>query len=259
MKVLAIGDIVAKPGRRVLRENLAHLQTEHEVDFTVVNIENVAGGFGITKAVFEELSALAIDVMTTGNHTFDKKEVLEIIDKEPTLLRPYNYPENTPGAGMVTVTASNGVKVTVVNMMCQVFMHAILDCPFAAMDKILRSISLNEGIILLDFHGEATSEKQAMGWHVDGRVSALWGTHTHVQTADERILLEGTAYISDLGMTGAYNSVIGMNSDIVVQGFVTKRRGRFEPATGPAALCGALIDIDETTGKARSISRIRVE
>ncbi|MFT5275556.1 MAG: metallophosphoesterase (TIGR00282 family) [Saprospiraceae bacterium] len=259
MKILAIGDVVAKPGRRVLQANLAKLQQQHDVDFTVVNIENAAGGSGITRGVYKELCALNIDVMTSGNHIFNKKEVLEFIDDEPTLLRPHNFPKGARGSGVVTVTAQNGVKVTVMNLMGQVFMHPILNCPFEAMTALLEEHGKEDSLILLDFHAETTSEKIAMGWFVDGKIAAQWGTHTHVQTADERVLPDGTAFICDLGMTGAYNSVIGVNSDIIVEGYVTKLRGRFDPATGPAALCGALIDVDETTKKARSIQRIRVE
>ncbi len=259
MKILAIGDIVAKPGRRILQTHLATLQQQHQVDFTVVNVENAAGGSGLTKGVFKELSALDIDVMTSGNHIFHKKEILEFIDDEPTLLRPHNFPKGALGSGVVTVNATNGVKVTVINLMGQVFMTPILNCPFEAMTALLQQHSLDDGVVLLDFHAETTSEKIAMGWFVDGKASAQWGTHTHVQTADERVLPDGTAYITDLGMTGAYNSVIGVNSDIIVESYVTKQRGRFDPATGPAALCGVLIDVDESTSKARSISRIRVE
>lgn len=259
MKILAIGDIFAKPGRRSLQTNLANVQQQHEVDFTVVNVENAAGGSGLTRAVYKELSALNIDVMTSGNHIFHKKEVLEFIDDETTLLRPYNFPKGALGSGVVTVTSQNGVKVTVINLMGQVFMTPILNCPFEAMTALLEQHNIEDGVVLLDFHAETSSEKMAMGWFVDGKISAQWGTHTHVQTADERVLPEGTAFITDLGMTGAYNSVIGVNKDIIVEGYVTKQRGRFDPATGPAALCGAIMDIDESTGKARSISRIQVE
>ncbi len=259
MNILAIGDVVARPGRKALKAHLSQLQAQHEVDFTVVNVENAANGSGLTRGVYKELAALPIDVMTSGNHIFSKREVFDFIDDEPTLLRPHNYPAGTAGTGIVTVTAANGAQVTVINLMGQAFMHPSLDCPFASMSEILRSTSLQEGLILLDFHTETTSEKSAMGWHVDGQISAQWGTHTHVQTADERVLPDGTAFITDLGMTGAYNSVIGTDKDIIVKGYVTKVRGRFDPANGPAAVCGALIDVDEASGKARSIRRIRVE
>jgi len=233
MNVLMVGDIVARPGRRVLVDNLAKIQCQHEIDFTVVNIENAAGGFGITRKILQEFHDLPIDVMTSGNHIWDKREALEFIDMHPDLLRPHNYPANTPGSGWFIKNAGNGLRIGVVS---------------EAVD-----------VVLVDFHAEATSEKIAMGWHLDGRVTAVVGTHTHVPTADERVLPGGTAYITDLGMTGCYDSVIGSNTEAVLQRMVHKMQIRLEPATGKADLCGVLIDVNESTGLARSIERIRVK
>lgn len=259
MNILAIGDVFAKPGRRILQAHLARLQQQHQVDFTVVNVENAAGGSGLTKKVYQELAALNIDVMTSGNHIFSKPEVLEFIGDQPTLLRPHNFPKGALGSGVVTVTAANGANVTVINLMGQIFMNPVLNCPFEAMDALLAQHRLKNNVILLDFHAETTSEKMAMGWFVDGKISAQWGTHTHVQTADESVLPGGTAFITDLGMSGTYDSVIGVNKNLILEGYITKQRRRFEPANGAATLCGALIKVDTATGKAQSIERIRVE
>jgi len=259
MNVLMVGDIVARPGRRVLVDNLAKIQCQHEIDFTVVNIENAAGGFGITRKILQEFHDLPIDVMTSGNHIWDKREALEFIDMHPDLLRPHNYPANTPGSGWFIKNAGNGLRIGVLNIMGQAFMHPVLDSPFANVDQLLAEVSEAVDVVLVDFHAEATSEKIAMGWHLDGRVTAVVGTHTHVPTADERVLPGGTAYITDLGMTGCYDSVIGSNTEAVLQRMVHKMQIRLEPATGKADLCGVLIDVNESTGLARSIERIRVK
>lgn len=259
MKVLMVGDIVARPGRRVLMEQLGQAQRDHGVDFTVVNIENAAGGFGITRKVFDEFSTLDIDVMTSGNHIWDKKEVIDFIDQEPGLLRPHNYPVGTPGHGFYVRTTDAGVRVGVINVMGQAFMHPQLDSPFECVERILDTRARECDVLLVDFHAETTSEKVSMGWYLDGRVGAVVGTHTHIPTADERILPGGTAYITDLGMTGCYDSVIGSDTGNVLERMVKKRQARLEPATGPGSLCGVLIDIDEQTGLGRNIERLRIE
>ncbi len=259
MKILFIGDVVGKSGRRALRRFLPELQDQTEADLTVVNAENAAGGFGVTAGVLEEfLEQSEIDVLTSGNHIWDKREALDLIQDEPRLLRPHNYPVGTPGSGWIVATASNGVQVGVLNIMGTVFMHPTLDCPFSSAHQALVKRPSDVKVVLVDFHAEATSEKVAMGWYLDGRVSAVVGTHTHVPTADERVLPQGTAHISDVGMTGCYNSVIGMETAGVLKRFVERVPERFEVASGSASVCGVIIDVDGTTGKSRSIARVRV-
>ena len=259
MKILFIGDVVGKSGRRALRRFLPELQDQTEADLTVVNAENAAGGFGVTAGVLEEfLEQSEIDVLTSGNHIWDKREALDLIQDEPRLLRPHNYPVGTPGSGWIVATASNGVQVGVLNIMGTVFMHPTLDCPFSSAHQALEKRPSDLKVVLVDFHAEATSEKVAMGWYLDGRVSAVVGTHTHVPTADERVLPQGTAHISDVGMTGCYNSVIGMETAGVLKRFVERVPERFEVASGSASVCGVIIDVDGTTGKSRSIARVRV-
>ena len=259
MKILFIGDVVGKSGRRALRRFLPELQDQTEADLTVVNAENAAGGFGVTAGVLEEfLEQSEIDVLTSGNHIWDKREALDLIQDEPRLLRPHNYPVGTPGSGWIVATASNGVQVGVLNIMGTVFMHPTLDCPFSSAHHALEKRPSDVKVVLVDFHAEATSEKVAMGWYLDGRVSAVVGTHTHVPTADERVLPQGTAHISDVGMTGCYNSVIGMETAGVLKRFVERVPERFEVASGSASVCGVIIDVDGTTGKSRSIARVRV-
>lgn len=259
MNILLVGDVVARPGRRVLMASLGQLQAEHDIDFTVVNIENAAGGFGITKKVYDEFSALSIDVMTSGNHIWDKREALEFIKTHDNLLRPHNYPKGTPGAGWVVKQAANGVRVGVMNVMGQAFMHPTLDAPFECVDQIMQHHLADADVVLLDFHAETTSEKVAMGWYLDGRVAVVVGTHTHIPTADERVLPRGTAYITDLGMTGCYDSVIGSDTKAVLGRMVHKIQTRLEPATGKGSLCGVVVEVDTATGLACSIRRVRVE
>lgn len=247
---------MAKPGRIAVLERIQDLREQHQIDLAIMNAENLAGGFSVTPSLCEQLFASGIDVMTSGNHIFDKKEAIEYIRKQPRLIRPANYPANTPGKGY-WVGEVKGVKVAVANVMGRVFMPPV-DDPFRAIDEVLNSIPAEANVRIVDVHAEATSEKVAMGWHLDGRVSAVVGTHTHVQTADERILPEGTAYLSDLGMTGSYAGVIGMNKADVIARFTSVTAKRAEHASGQVRLCGALIDIDETTGRARSIDRLNV-
>jgi metallophosphoesterase (TIGR00282 family) len=254
MKVLMIGDVVARPGRIAVLERIQDLREQHLIDLVVMNAENVAGGFSITPRLADELFASGIDVMTSGNHIFDKREVIPYIDKQPRLLRPANYPPGTPGKGMWTGEV-RGTQVAVLSLMGRVFMPPA-DDPFRAADELVNSLSEEVKVRLVDMHCEATSEKSAMGWYLDGRVSAVVGTHTHVQTADERILPGGTAYLTDIGMTGSYSGVIGMDRADVIARFTTAITKRAEHSTGDVRICAAVIDIDETTGRAREISRL---
>jgi metallophosphoesterase (TIGR00282 family) len=256
MKVLMIGDVVAKPGRIAVLERIQDLREQHQIDLAVMNAENLAGGFSVTPQLCEQLFSAGIDVMTSGNHIFDKKEAIDYIRKQPRLIRPANYPPNTPGNGY-WVGQVNGSQVAVMNVMGRVFMPPS-DDPFRIIDNVLESLPAEATVRIVDVHAEATSEKVAMGWHLDGRVSAVLGTHTHVQTADERILPGGTAYLTDLGMTGSYAGVIGMNKADVIARFTSVTARRAEHASGQVRICGAVLDIDETTGKAREIHRFNL-
>jgi len=256
MKIMMIGDVYGEPGRAALTKLLPKLRDQHRVDFTVVNVENSAGGFGVTQPIAESVLDLGVDVMTTGNHVWDKKETVSYIVKENRLLRPANYPEGTPGAGYITVKAGPH-RVTVINLMGRVFMNPI-DCPFRKVEAILESVGGETPIRLVDFHCEATSESIAMGWWLDGKVSAVVGTHRHVQTADERVLPGGTAYITDLGMTGPTDGVIGVDREQILQRFLYQMPMRFETAKGPTALHGVVITVDPDTGRASAIERLRI-
>jgi metallophosphoesterase (TIGR00282 family) len=258
MNVLMVGDIFAEPGRAALAKLLPRLRQEYAIDFTVVNIENAAGGFGVTPQIARAcLEGGGIDVLTSGNHIWDKKEIIEYIAKENLLLRPANFPAGTPGAGYITAKAGPH-RVGVINLMGRVFMNPI-DCPFRKADEIIEEMRRETPVILVDMHSEATSEVMALGWYLNGRVSAVVGTHRHVQTADERVLPDGgTAYITDLGMTGPVDSVIGVDKDLIIQRFLTQMPIRFEPAKGPAALRGVVIAVDPETGRASSIQRLNV-
>ena len=254
MKILMLGDVVAKPGRIAVLERIQDLREQHQIDLAIMNAENLAGGFSVTPSLCEQLFANGIDVMTSGNHIFDKKEAIDYIRKQPRLLRPANYPPTTPGSGY-WLGEVKGVKVAVLNVMGRVFMPPS-DDPFRIIDQLVNSLPGEAKVRLVDIHAEATSEKVAMGWFLDGRVSAVVGTHTHVQTADERILPEGTAYLSDLGMTGSYAGVIGMNKADVIARFTSVTAKRAEHSSGQVRICAAVIDVDETTGRARSIERL---
>jgi 2',3'-cyclic-nucleotide 2'-phosphodiesterase len=256
MKILMIGDVVAKPGRVAVLERIQDLREQHQIDLAIMNAENLAGGFSVTPGLCEELFANGIDVMTSGNHIFDKKEAVEYIRKQPRLVRPANYPPNTPGSGF-WIGEVNGFHVAVINLMGRVFMPPS-DDPFRIANQIVGSLPEEATVRLVDMHAEATSEKVAMGWHLDGRVSAVVGTHTHVQTADERILPEGTAYLTDLGMTGSYAGVIGMNKSDVIARFTSVTARRADHSSGQVRICGAVIDVDETTGRARGIERLNL-
>jgi 2',3'-cyclic-nucleotide 2'-phosphodiesterase len=255
MKILFIGDIFARPGRRAVRELLPGIVKEHGIDFIVANAENAAGGFGTTADIVEELFRYGCDVLTGGNHSWDKREFLPVLDDHERVLRPHNYPAENPGSG-VAVVKCNGVSIAVLNLQGRIFMPPT-DCPFKAADRLVESVKDEADIILVDLHAEATSEKQAMAWHLDGRVSALVGTHTHVQTADEQVFPQGMAYITDLGMTGPHRSVIGVKVEQSLGRFLNGRPSRFEAAKGDVRFHGAVVDIDEETGRARAIARIR--
>lgn len=253
-----IGDVVARPGRRAVLNNIENLKAEHAIDIAVMNAENVAGGFSITPLIAEELFESGIDLMTSGNHIFDKSEVIPYIEKNPKLIRPANYPPGTPGSGLF-IGEINGFQVAVLNLLGRVFMPPNVDDPFQIADDAVKSIPDEVKIRLVDMHCEATSEKYALGWFLDGRVSAVVGTHTHVPTADERILDAGTAYVTDLGLTGSYAGVIGMDKADVIQRFTKFPAKRSAHAKGNVWICGVVIDIDEETGKANDIKRLRIE
>lgn len=257
MKILFIGDIVGRPGRQMLARHLGSLVDRHMIDLVVANAENAAAGFGVTADVVAELLDAGVDVLTSGNHIWDKKESLPILDQEPHLLRPANYPPGLPGRGWGVFRTSAGLPVAVANLEGRVFMSN-LDCPFRAADAILEELAGAARIVLVDFHAETTSEKGALGAYLDGRVSAVLGTHTHVQTADERVMPGGTAFISDVGMTGSRDSVIGIRKELSVERFLTQLPVRFEVAKREPVLCGAVVTIDETSGRARGIERVLI-
>ena len=257
MIVLFLGDIIGNPGRKCIEKGLSILVEEEKADVIIANGENAAGGIGITPEISDYLLNLGIDVITSGNHIYKKKEIFDYLEKEPRLLKPANYPPDTPGNGVYIFSnkKTNSLEVAVFNLCGRVFIDNF-DCPFRAADKIISFISQKTPIIILDFHAEVTSEKMAMGWYLDGRVSAVIGTHTHIQTADERVLPKGTAYISDVGMCGPRNSVIGVKKEIIVERFINMLPQRFNVADSDNWINGAVIDIDEKSGKANSIKRI---
>lgn len=248
------GDTVARAGRRAIEERLQDLRAQREIDFVVSNVENAAAGFSITPRIAEDLLAAGVDVMTSGNHIFDKKEILEYIEKQPRLLRPANYAPGVPGKGRWTGKV-RGVPIAVINLQGRVFMSPC-DDPFRCADAQLAALEPSVKIILVDMHAEATSEKMAMGRYLDGRVSAVAGTHTHVQTADEQIFPNGTAYLTDLGMTGPHDGVIGMQTEIVLERFLRGLSAKFEPCEGGIKMNGLIVDVDEATGKALRVERL---
>lgn len=260
MNILICGDVVGRAGRRVVCDELPRLRRQLDIDFAVVNGENAAGGFGITPRICEQFFAAGADVITTGNHAWDQKEIVPYFEREKRLLRPHNYPEGTPGSGVGLFADRQGRPVLVLHFMALLFM-APLDDPFAGVDRALlnRHLGPDLGAIILDFHGEATSEKMAMGHMLDGRVSAVVGTHSHVPTADAQVLPNGTGYISDIGMCGDYDSVIGMQKEASIERFRRKLPGpRLEAALGEATLCAVLIETDADSGLARRIAPVRV-
>lgn len=257
MKVLFIGDIVGKPGRKAVKDGLPGLVNKLKIDFVIANVENAAGGFGVTRSIAEEIFALGVDVFTSGNHIWDKKEAVTYITKENRLLRPANYPADVPGCGSIVLKTAAGEKIAILNLSGRVFMQP-LDCPFQAAKKELAALKKETRVIIVDFHAEATSEKSAIGWFLDGEVSAVIGTHTHVQTADERILPMGTAFITDAGMTGPVNSVIGVKKEQIINKFLTHIPVRFETAKGESMLSCVVLEINPKTGKSISIQRLQL-
>lgn len=261
MHILFVGDVFGSPGRRIVREHLRHVVQENSVQLVVVNAENAAGGFGLTPALADELFDLGAHVLTTGNHVWDKREIIDYFNSVPSdcderprrVLRPANYPAGTPGHGLYQGALPTGDRYAIVNLQGRVFLPALND-PFRAADALLEGVRAK--IVLVDFHAEATSEKIAMGWYLDGRVTAVLGTHTHVPTADERVLPGGTAYQTDVGMSGPYDSVIGVEKELVLHRFLTGMPGKFEAARGDARMCASLIECDPGTGRAFSIRRL---
>lgn len=257
MKILFIGDIVGEPGRRVIMKRLHKIISQDQVDLVIGNGENAAGGFGITPDIAGDLFDMGLSVITLGNHAWDKKEAISLIERDERLLRPANYPKGVPGRGAMTVETAKGETLGILQVMGRVFMPT-LDCPFRVAEREVAMLREHTPAIIVDMHAETTSEKSAMGHFLDGKVSAVVGTHTHVQTADDQMLPRGTAYLTDIGMTGPVNSVIGMKPDTVIQKFLTQMPRRFEVASGPAVLQAALIEVDGLTGKAIGIQRVQV-
>jgi hypothetical protein len=257
MHILFIGDIFAAPGRRIVADHLQDIRQTNQIDLAIANAENSAGGFGITPSIAEELFGLGLDVLTSGNHVWDKRELFDYFGRQPRLLRPANYPD-APGKGIVTLTARNGVQCAVINLQGRTYMPAT-DCPFRTADRLLAELDPAIQVKFVDFHAEVTSEKMAMGWYLDGRVSAMVGTHTHVPTADTRILPGGTAYQTDCGMTGPYQSVIGVDTSIILQRFLTGLPARMEAARLGPELHAVIVDVDEATGKARAVRRHAID
>ena len=256
MRILFIGDIVGSPGRQIVRDRLADIVGQRQIDLVIANGENSASGFGITPRLTEELLSAGIEVLSGGNHIWDRKEILDFIPREPRLLRPANFPATSPGSGLFCGTSRQGTPYAVLCLQGRIFMAAN-DDPFSVADRELLRLPPETKVVIVDMHAEATSEKQAMGWYLDGRVSAVIGTHTHVATADEHVLPGGTAFQTDVGMTGPHNGVIGMDKAAVMRRFLDGQPARFEVASGDVQMNTVLIDVDETTGRARGIERVR--
>jgi metallophosphoesterase (TIGR00282 family) len=258
LRVLFIGDIIGEPGRKMVRANMRGLMETHRPDLVIANGENAAGGFGITAEIAEELFSLGIHVLTSGNHVWDKKEIEAYLTKQDRLIRPANYPDGNPGFGSVVISTAGAGKAAVLNLEGRVFMSNLED-PFRVAEREIAKLKKETQVVIIDFHAEATSEKIALAWHVDGKASAVIGTHTHVQTADERVLTGGTAFITDAGMTGPTDSVIGVKKEQAIARFLYQTPHRFELPKGPVHLCAVLIDIDSKTGKANAIERIHLK
>ncbi|HEX3043774.1 MAG TPA: TIGR00282 family metallophosphoesterase [Bacillota bacterium] len=257
IKILFIGDIIGQPGRKIVKSVLSDLITKETVDLVIANGENSAGGFGLTVDVCHELLNAGIDVITLGNHTWDNREIYKVLENEPRVIRPANYPGDAPGYGVYLATTGRNHVVGVINILGQVFLEP-LACPFQTADDYVDRVKDKTKIIIVDFHAEATSEKIALGWYLDGRVTAVIGTHTHITTADERVLPKGTGYITDVGMTGPINSVLGIDPQIVIKKFITKRPVKFEIASGPCQLNGVILEVTDS-GVTASIKRIQRE
>ena len=257
MRILFIGDIFGKPGRRAAAECIPRLRQKYDVYLCIANGENAAGGSGITESIAGKLHSYGIDVITSGNHIWDKKEAIDYINQSTDLIRPANYPPGVWGIGSTIFRGQKGIPVGIINLQGRTYMKEI-DCPFRVGIQEIETLRSETNIIVIDFHAEASSEKIAMGWYMDGMVSAVIGTHTHVQTSDETVLPNGTAYITDVGMTGPHDSVIGVEKEIAIRRFLTQLPARFNPAKGNIIFCGAILDVDEQSGKARSIERLRI-
>ena len=255
MKILLIGDIVGRPGRAIVEREVIRLREERSIDLVVANCENAAGGAGVTPSVAEELFRAGVDVLTSGNHVWRKREAFDLLKRDHRIVRPANYPDGAPGTGSTIVETLSGQKVGILNVMGRVFMEP-LDCPFRAADRELARLKLVTSVIIVDMHAEATSEKVAMGWYLDGKVSCVFGTHTHIPTADERILPQGTAFLTDVGMTGPYDSVIGRRVDQILERFLSNIPNKSDVAEGNVQLRGLIVGVNPTTGRALSVERI---
>lgn len=257
MKIACIGDVVGRPGRETLSVQLPLIKKEFSVDFTIVNGENACAGSGILPKHAQEIFAAGADAITLGDHVWDKPEIQELLESNPRVIRPGNFPQGAPGRGFSVIEAANGIKVGVINLLGRTFMRYNVTCPFLGLDEALKSLNPLTKIIILDMHAETTSEKVAIGHYANGRLSGVVGTHTHIQTADEKILSQGTAYITDLGMSGPYDSVIGQDKDKIIKRFITSMPVKFEVATMDTKICGVVINIDEQTGRATQIVRLQ--
>jgi len=257
MRVLFIGDIFGRPGREIARRAVPALIERESLDFVIANVENSTAGFGVTGDIADTILEYGVDVMTTGNHVWDKKEVLDYIPRQAKLLRPANFPAGVPGRGSYLGRTRTGEPIGVINVMGRIFMQP-LDDPFTSVLKEIEALRAKARVIIVDFHAEATSEKIAMGWHLDGRATAVFGTHTHVQTADERILPKGTAYLTDAGMTGPHDSIIGVTTEVALGRFLNSMPVRFESATGPGRLNAVIVTADQATGRATAIERLNL-
>lgn len=257
MNILCIGDIVGKPGRVAIEEALPGLKKEFQIDFVVVNAENAAGGAGLTSKIAQELLKAGCDVLTLGDHVWDQKELEGYLDQTDAVIRPANFPEGTPGRGWCVQKTASGQKIGVVNLLGRVFMRYHLECPFRTLERIIEQIRKETPVVIVDMHAEATSEKVALGHFVDGRVSVVFGTHTHIQTADEKVLPKGTAYITDLGMTGPYDSVIGQRKEDIIKRFLTSMPAKFQVAENDVIVHGVVINVDDKTGRAQRIARVQ--
>jgi metallophosphoesterase (TIGR00282 family) len=257
MRILFVGDIFGKPGREIARRAIPALIEKESLDFVIANVENSAAGFGVTGDIADTILGYGVDAMTTGNHVWDKKEVLDYIPRQPKLLRPANFPAGTPGRGTYLGQTRTGEPIGVINVMGRIFMNPLED-PFAVAQREIESLRGKTRVIIVDFHAEATSEKVAMGWHLDGKVTGVFGTHTHVQTADDRILPKGTAYLTDAGMTGPHDSIIGVTTELALTRFLTGMPAKFESATGPGRLNGVIVSADQATGRATAIERVNL-
>ena len=258
MRILILGDVMGRPGRRAVRELVPSLIEKEKIDLAIANAENAAGGMGVDIKSAGELFSAGLHVLTSGNHIWKKKEIYPYLNEQVRLLRPANYPDGAPGLGWHAWENQHGQKALIINLQGRVFMPNHVDDPFRCVDALLKEHGRHSPVIIVDMHAETTSEKNAMGWYLDGRVSAVYGTHTHIQTADERILPGGTAFITDLGMCGPLDSVIGMEKDVVINGFISQLPRKFEVAQGNVVVQGVIVDVDSQSGKAQAIRRLRV-